>query len=330
MKKICFCLVLIFVVVGMVFSGGQRDRGRTVLRLGGVNAIEAPETIATQMMARLVSEKSGGTLEIQVFPASQLGSAITQFEAVSMGTQDMFIDSSTFVGTFLRDRQVDGMFFVFRDAAHFRAFMRSDLNRQLEEDFRRVKGIRIISNNWYRTPRSFASRIPFDAETFQGMLVRVPDIRGYLESVSAMGGNPVQLAWAEVYLGLMQGVVCAAESPPESLIASRLHETVNNIVLTRHLHDAKTVFINDRAWNRLSPEHQRILVESAREAGEWYVAHIEANLEAVMRAFQNEGANLVEIDVGPFRERVARRVQEIEAEGHMWRRGLFQEIQDIR
>lgn len=330
MRKHAFYLVLVFIVAGMVLSGCQRDRDQTVvLRLGGIQSAEDLATQAKERMARTVAERSGGTMEIMVFPASQLGSATSQIEAVSIGAQDMFVDASGFVGTFLRDRQIDGMFFLFRDAEHFSAFMASPLNQAMEEEFRNLMGIRLISHNWFRAPRSFVSREPFDFDSFQGKRVRVPDIRGYLESVAAMGGRPTQIAWGEVYLALSQGVVDAAEGPADALYSMRFFEAARNVTVTNHLRDSLQVMINDRTWSRLSQEHQRILVEAANEAGDWYTAQVNATIEAAFNAMRAGGATVREIDLAPFREGVARRIQEIEAEGTIWRGGLYQEIQNI-
>jgi TRAP-type C4-dicarboxylate transport system substrate-binding protein len=330
-KRLCVSLVLVFVVAGMVFAGGGRDAARpVVVRLGGIQPAEDIASQGMEMMARIAAEKSGGTLEIQVFPASQLGNATAQIEAVSIGSQEMFIDASGFVGTFLRDRQIDAMFFLFRDAAHYRAFMASDLNKGLEEDFLRLKGIRLLGHNWFRAPRSFVSRTPFDANTVQGLRVRVPDIRGYLESVSAIGGSPTQIAWGETYLALQQGVVDAAEGPADSLFSMRFYEAARYVMVTNHIRDSLQLMINDRIWSRLSPEHQRILVEAGNEAGDWYSNQVNTTVENAFRAIREGGGIITEVDVAPLRDRVARRIQEIEAEGNLWRRGLYQEIQNIR
>jgi TRAP-type C4-dicarboxylate transport system substrate-binding protein len=251
-------------------------------------------------------------------------------EAVSMGSQDMFIDASGFVGTFLKDRQIDGMFFLFRDAAHYKAFMESDLNKGLEEDFRKLKGMRILSNNWYRAPRSFVAKNIFNAQSFEGMKVRVPDIKGYLESVGAMGGRPTQIAWGETYLALQQGVVDAAEGPADSLYSMKFYEAAKNIIVTNHLRDCLELMINDKAWDRLSAEHQKIVVDAANEAGDWYTSQITATVESSYKGIRDGGGTITEIDAGPFREKVSRRIDAIEAEGSMWRRGLYQEIQNIK
>jgi len=333
-KRFIVTLILVIAAVSMVFAAGSQgapDSGKKVtLRLGTTNPTGELSVQALELAAKWADERSKGTLEIQLFPASQLGSGTAMLEAASLGSLDICVDSSSYVGTFLKDRVIDSMFFTFRDKAHFRAFMQSPLNKAMEDEFRKLKGMRVVSSNWYRNPRSFVSRIAFDANSFVGMKIRVPDIKAYLESVTAMGGRCTQLAWGEVYLGLMQGVVEAAESPTDTLYDNKLHEAAKNIVLTEHLFDCLHWYMNDRAWTRLSPEHQKLLAEVANEAGDWYAGRVEGNLENALKNWRDLGINVVKIDVAPLRERVAKRVAEIEAEGSQWRKGLYQEIQNIR
>ena len=89
--------------------------------------------------------------------------------------------------------------------------------------------------------------------------------------------------------------------------------------------------MNDKSWNRLSPEHQKILVDAANEFGDWFTSRIDANLANAIKAMRDAGVTIIDnIDVGPMREKVAKRIQAIEAEGSMWRKGLYQEIQNIK
>jgi tripartite ATP-independent transporter DctP family solute receptor len=318
-----------------VFAGGQGGSSsggakKIVLRLGGIQPAEDISSKGMERFAQTVAEKSGGSIEVQVYPASQLGSATSQMEAVSMGSQDMFIDASGFVGTFLKDRQIDAMFFIFRDAAHYKAFMQSNLNKGLEEDFRKQTGTRIISNNWFRAPRSFVTKNAVNAQGFEGLKVRVPDIKGYLESVAAIGAKPTQIAWGETYLALQQGVVDAAEGPADSLYSMKFYEAAKNIIVTNHIRDCLEMMINDKTWERLSPEQQKILIDAANEAGDWYTNQVNATVEASFKGIQDGGGVITEIDATLLREKVSKRIDAIEAEGSMWRRGLYQEIQNIR
>jgi TRAP-type C4-dicarboxylate transport system substrate-binding protein len=333
-KKSACVLVLVLLAAAMIFAGGGQEAAgggkKVVLRLGGIQPVEDPSSQGMARMAAAITEKSGGSLDLQTFPASQLGNATSQMEAVSMGSQEMFLDASGFVGTFLKDRQIDAMFFIFRDAAHYKAFMESDLNKALEEDFRKLKGIRILCSNWYRAPRSFVAKTPFNAQTFVGMKVRVPDIKGYLESIAAIGGKPTQIAWGETYLALQQGVVDAAEGPADSLYTMKFYEAAKNVMVTNHIRDCLELMINDKIWGGLSAEHQKLLVDAGREAGDWYTTQINTVVESAFKGIRDGGGTITEIDVGPLREKVSKRIEEIEAEGSMWRKGLYKAIQDIK
>lgn len=63
------------------------------LSFGSTSSAEDLITQAMQKVADTCAEKSGGTIVINLFPASQLGGATEQLESMSTGGQDMFIES---------------------------------------------------------------------------------------------------------------------------------------------------------------------------------------------------------------------------------------------
>ena len=135
-------------------AGQATEDKKVVLKVGGIQAVEDFSTQAMNKLAELAKAKSGGTIEIQVYPASQLGAATNQIEAVSMGSQDMFIDAGSFMATFVPDKNVESMFFTFRDEDHYRKYLNSDIMKGFEDKFLQTKGVRVVANNWVRIPRS--------------------------------------------------------------------------------------------------------------------------------------------------------------------------------
>lgn len=177
------------------------------LVVGGIQTTDDPSTKALYKMSEIMEDLSGGAMTLQVAPASQLGNATSQVEAVSMGSQDMFVDAG-WMGTFLQDKTIDAMWFIFDDAAHYAAYINSDLNKSLEDKFCDEQNIKIVASNWYRAPRSFCSKKPLTSvDDFKGLIIRIPDLTGYVQSVDALGGKSTQVAWGETYLALQQGVV---------------------------------------------------------------------------------------------------------------------------
>lgn len=74
-------------------TAAASDDKAVTLKVGGIQTTEDPSTQALYMLAEKAGELSGGSLTVEVYPASQLGNATAQIEAVSMGSQDMFVDA---------------------------------------------------------------------------------------------------------------------------------------------------------------------------------------------------------------------------------------------
>lgn len=313
-------------------SAPASDEKAVILKVGGIQTTEDPSTEALYKMAELAKEKSGGSLTLEVYPASQLGNATAQVEAVGMGSQDMFVDAG-WMGTFLQDKTIDSMWFLFQNAEHYDKYINSDLNKQMEEDFRELKGIRIIASNWYRAARSFVTKAPITtAADFSNMKIRVPELTGYLESVDAIGGKATQIAWSETYLALSQGVCDAAEGPLDNLYSMNFFEAAPNVTITEHNRDSMQVMINDRTFQNLSANQQEALTQAALEAGDWYTEQISTACEEALKAMEEKGANIAQLDpaeLEKLREMVTARASELDASGKYWTAGMYQQIADM-
>jgi tripartite ATP-independent transporter DctP family solute receptor len=300
-----------------------------VLKVGGIQSTDDPSTKALYRMAETVEKLSGGTIVMQIFPAAQLGNATTEIEAVGMGSQDMFVDAG-WMGTFLKDKAIDSMWFVFSGAKHYEKYINSELNKGFEEAFLEQKGIRVVASNWYRAPRSFVSKKPLKkADDFIGLKIRVPDLPGYLESVSAIGGKPTQVAWGETYLALSQGVVDAAEGPLDNLYSMKFYESAKNVTITEHNRDSMQVMINGKIFDKMSENQKKFLTQAATEAGDWYSQQIGATCEKAVAEMKKNGAiisTLNQTELNALKEKTVSRIKELDASGKYWATGIYEKI----
>ncbi len=299
------------------------------LVMGGIQSAEDTATKAMMKMAEIVSERTNGSITIEVFPASQLGNATSQIEAVSMGSQDMFVDAGGFQSVFVKDKNAESMWFMFRDEAHYRAFLGSELNQRMEQEFLSATGVRIIANNWVRVPRVLASKQPVtSADGFKGLKIRVPDIKAYLDSSIALEANPTQIAWGETYLALKQGVVDACESPLDQMYTMNFYDATMNITLTNHLRDNLVVTINDSLFSGMSEAQKTALIEAANEVGDWYSETCKVAAENNVNLMKEKGCQFHEIDIVPMQGMILEKVYQLESEGQ-WTKGLADEILNI-
>ena len=301
-----------------------------VLKLGNIQSPTSSASIACERMAKLAAERSNGRLKIELFPASQLGNAITQLEGVMMGTQDMFQDAAEWMSQFEKDYNILAMAFAFRDYKHLQAFFNSPLNTEIRERLRKDRGLRVIAENWNRAPRVLLAKKPvYSPKDLQGVKMRVPEIEMYLKVWKAMGTQPTQVAWGETYLALMQGVVDAMEGPFDTLLPMKFYEAAPNISMTNHLLSASSVSINDQKFMSLSKDLQEILVSSAKEAGDLFSQLGVEAMDKDRKEMESKGTKFINVDRKPFMEKAAPLVKEMEDQGK-WSKGLYQKIQALR
>lgn len=305
---------------------------KVILTAGGIQSAEDTVTLAMEKMAELASEKSGGTIQISVSPAAQLGDATSQMEAVSLGTQEIFVDASSWLSTFVDDALVTSMFFLFRDEDHFSQFLQSDIEKGFEDQLADKEGVRVIANNWQRSPRSIVCKKQINSlDDLAGMKMRVPDIKTYMESAGALGLGTAQVAWGETYLAIQQGVVDSCESPMDSIYTMKFYETTKHVVETEHIRDSVMVYMNESILGGLSTGQQQALKEAAQEAGEWYTEQVREASTECKKIMEDEGTvfdSPSEELIRSMAEAVAARAEELEKEG-LWSEGLFAKIQAI-
>ena len=87
-------------------------------------------------------------------------------------------------------------------------------------------------------------------------------IKGTLE---ALGMNAVPLPITEVYQSLQRGVVEGLTLPAFAYPALKLDEVVSNYTVSQHLFGAHVFWMRKDAFEKLSPEQQKIIKESIAE-----------------------------------------------------------------
>jgi len=331
MKKGVFRLGTVFGLCVFVFFLTNAVQGAPiVLKLGNIEAPTNPASLACERMAKLVEERSSGRLKIESFPASQLGNAITQIEGVMMGSQDMFQGAAEWMAQFEKDYNILALGFGFRDQKHLQAFFKSPLNTEIKERLRKDRGLRIIAENWDRTPRVLLSKKPvYSPKDLQGIKMRVPEIEMYLKVWKAMGTQPTQVPWGETYLALLQGIVDAMEGPFDTLLGMKMYEAAPNISLTNHLLTASSVSINDKKFLSLPKDLQEILLGAAKDAGDYFTKLGIESYDRDKKEMESKGAKFIVVDRKPFQEKMKLLIKEMEDQGK-WSKGLYEKIQDIK
>ena len=292
------CFAVLLCCCGGVWAGPD-----VILKLGHGLHITHPVHKAMVYMTEKVDEKSGGKMQVEVFPNEQLGTEKECIEALQLGYLAMTKTSSAPMEGFVPEMKVFGIPYLFRDTDHFWQALSGPIGKELllAGRTKRLRGLCYYDAG----ARSFYTKKRIDRPAdLKGMKIRVQNSEMSMKMVKAMSGSPTPIPWGELYTSLDQGVVDGAENNPPSYRTSRHYEVCKYYTLDEHTRLPDILIISTKVWNRLSPEQQRIL-QAAIDESVVYQRKIWAEAEEKdLEIVQQHEVEIIRPDKQAFRDSV--------------------------
>ncbi len=194
--------------------------------------------------------------------------------------------------------------YLFRDAAHLKAFFESDAGAEMKAMAEDQLGIHILGPTYFGT-RQVGLRVDNEIKTpadMQGIKLRMPGGEGWQFVGEALGANPTPLAFTEVYTALQTGAVDGQDNPLPADKQMKFYEVTDQIVMTSHNVGFGMLLISSMAWNELSPEQQAKLQAAADKATEWSDQQYLDQESELITFFEGEGLKVYTPDVKAFQE----------------------------
>ncbi len=250
-----------------------------------------------------VEKRTDGKLEIKIFTGSQLGKDEDVLEQARAGANVAVLVDGGRLATFVPELGILGAPYIVSGYDSSLQLVTSDLFNQWADKLRTASGHQILSFNWWQGERHLltnkAIKTPADLD---GVRMRTPGAPVWLETIRAMGATPTPLGWTEVYTGLQQGVIDAAEAQHPATYGSRLYEVIDHVTKTGHI-NLITGLVGSAAWfDGLPADVQKILQEEALSAGDFASRLTQESLADYEAKMREKGVVIDEIDVTPFRE----------------------------
>ena len=200
-------------LVGIAAAAGTASAADYSIKLAHSLSSTEPAHLAAEFFAKNVAERSGGRIDVQVFPGEQLGSGKDVNAMIRGGANVMNITDPGYLSDFVPDIGVLNGPYLLRNADEFRKILASDWLKEIDAKLQKA-GFRVVSYNNLFGPRHMIADKPIRTPAdIQGVTVRVPPNQMWLETFKAMGARPTTVQWSEVYSALQQGVVAAPPSP---------------------------------------------------------------------------------------------------------------------
>lgn len=279
MKKCVISVVMALMVAAAAFAG--QAEAATTLRLGHVVADNSSLDKGLDYFAKLVSDKSGGELKIQVFPNSSLGDNTAMMEQLQFGSLDMMAPSVAALSGFTPSTAIFDLPYLFKNEAAAEEVLDGPLGDTVGKALE-PQGFYLLgwmTQSWRHLTCNKEVTKPADVA---GIKIRTMDSKYHMAHFNTLGASAIPMAMSELYTALQQGTIDAQENPYTNIVNSRFYEVQKYVVETGHIYDACPLIISTITWKRLDDNQKKIIQEAAAEAVNWERAEVKKD-DAVFR-----------------------------------------------
>lgn len=238
------------------------------IRLAGTTSESSSQIQGAYKFKELVEKKTGGKVEVQVYPNLQLGSLREQTEMAQLGSVELSLSLVSTLSTFDENLKVlefpylwptdEAKLWKVADGKAGEEAMKS-----LESHGFHAFGIWAGGFKALTTGKKGPIMSP---EDMNGMKFRVIPSPTLIEQYKTWGANPTPVDFAELYTALQSNVVDGQENPLETIATQNHHEVQKNLMIMNHGYQFHMLVANKKWFDGLSPELKQVLNEAEKEA----------------------------------------------------------------
>ena len=249
--------------------------------------------------ARRANERLGDLGEVKVFDSSQLGPDKDMLQKIKLGTMHLTLPSSI-MPEIAPEYAIFDLPFLVADREHLaridETFFQDVLVPAAEaQGYRPLaiweNGFRQITNN------ERPIETPADLE---GLKIRTPNSSWRVSMFEEWGSNPTPMSFSEVFVALQTGVIDGQENPLTNIAGGKLDEVQEYLSMSGHVYSPAYPTVGVQAFERLDPEIQTILAETAQEVATWARETGAADDEALRKELEAGGMTVNETDRQAF------------------------------
>lgn len=254
----------------------------------------------------------------------------TELEAIARGNLEMSITSPQELATLIPSWSIFTAGYLLRDAEHQKKVFAADFMEPMKKEVEDTLGVKLLTV-MYLGRRQLNLKGDREIKTpadLAGLKLRMPGTDAWMFLGSALGANPVPVAFTEVYTALQTGAIDGQDNPLPTDKDSKFYEVTDQIVLTSHLVDQNYLAFSKKVWDGLSAEQQGVVQKAADDAadlGRQRQLALEAELE---QFFKDQGLKVYTPDVEAFRTQVQKAYLESEF-AKDWPAGMVDQINAV-
>ena len=237
-----------------------------------------------QAAADKVAEDTDGHVKVTIYPSSQLGGEEDMIDQALQGMGIAVLTDAGRLSSYVNDIGIMNMAYIVDNYEDGMKLMATDTFKGWDAD---------LANKPYKTPADL-----------KGAVIRTPGADPYVESISAMGATPYNIAWSEVYNGIQTKSIDGCEVQYTSAVSSKIYEVCEYVSKTEHINLFNMVICGQAWFDKLPAEYQEVMKKDFNDCAYNNAQDIIAAQADMEKTLTDNGMTIVEVDKDVFREAV--------------------------
>lgn len=267
---------------------------QTAVRINVSMPQDGHHGVAIDAFAEELEKLTEGRYDVQTFYAGSLGAERESIEGVQLGTLELTFTSTGPVPNFVPELSVLDVPYLFRDYAHARGVLDSEIGDELLTRFEAhgIKGLAWADNGFrHMTNNTRPINTP---EDLAGLKMRTMENSVHIAAYREFGILPTPMAFTEVFAALQQGVVDGQENPLSVIESNNFNQVQKYLTMTGHVFSPCVFLMNLDLFNSLPPEDQEAFVAAAKVGAAANRARVDQDESNAIEVMRSEGMEIVE------------------------------------
>ena len=280
----------------MLFAGTASAEVRAhTLKFAAANNKGHPQVTGMEKFAEIVKAKSGGKIDVKLFPGGVLGGDVQTVSALQGGVVEMLVLNAGILSSNVKAFGAVDLPFLFNSGEEADKVMDGAFGKSLAEKLPATGlvglaywelGFRNLTNN----------RRPINkAEDIAGLKIRVLQSPVFIDLFTALGANPVPMPYPELYTALETGTVDGQENPFSNVVSAKMFEVQKHLAITNHIYNPQIVVISKKAWDKMNEEERKVIQDAATEARDFQRKVARTQSDEALAELKKEGMQVTEL-----------------------------------
>jgi tripartite ATP-independent transporter DctP family solute receptor len=241
-------------------------QAKDIIRVAGNFDMEHSSSLALIKFEKELERLSNGEIDVNIFPAQQLGGAAENVQAVKIGAVELMWVGTAYLTRTVPELEIIGLPFQFPDRKAAFNIVDGPVGNALDKAMAAEGltsmgymelGFRNLTNN---------VRPITTVDDIKGLKIRLQPNETHLATFRALGANPVAMDVKELYSAMEQGVIDGQENPFAIINVAGYAEVQKYLSNTGHFFDFISVVSNKKWFDGLDSKTQGLVREAMNTA----------------------------------------------------------------